>query len=77
MNVRLTTLRMDELDAIALEMRRCSATFRMLGMYVAMSYCSSIAMQCEQVSLSRETEAATQAPRQLSLVPPGAYDGPA
>lgn len=76
MDVRLTTLTTDQLETVYEEMRSCAVTFRMLGRYAHAAGCAAVASEASQILARREADHRGNIARQMSLIVPGAYDGP-
>jgi hypothetical protein len=74
MIVRITTLTNDELERLEESMRDSALWLRMLGNYAQASVCKSIQMTASQHLLRREADHRQEVARQLTLIPPGAYE---
>jgi len=74
MDVRLTTLTVNELSELHDGMRQAAQWFRVLGKYQAAATAKAVSAECSQILLRREADHRQHVARQLSLTPPGAYD---
>jgi hypothetical protein len=76
MNVRLSTLTDDELADASDKLSSSAVFLRSLGRYQAAAQCLSVSRECCQILIRRGDDHRDSLARQLSLIPPGAYDEP-